>query len=95
MLYIALDFARVFTQRIYIIPSTPKFSVQRELTGFQARHRFEDLVALNQKSVMQYESQLNSPLGAHSLSHFFVKELGNDLSFRYVFFLELRQTMRL
>jgi hypothetical protein len=29
------------------------------------------------------------------LSHFIVKELGNDLSSRYVLFLELRQTMRL
>jgi hypothetical protein len=47
-------------------------------TGFQARHRFEDLVVLNQKSVTQYESQLNSPLGAHRLPHFIVKELGKN-----------------
>jgi hypothetical protein len=41
------------------------------------------------------ESQLNSPLGAHILSHFIVKELGKDWSFRGVLFLELEQNMRL
>jgi hypothetical protein len=71
------------------------FSLKKKGTGFQARHRFEDLVVLNQKSVTQYESQLNSPLGAHILSHFIVKELGKDLSFRCVLFLELEQNMRL
>jgi hypothetical protein len=45
---------------------TSKCSFQRELSGFQTRHRFEDLVVLNQESVTQYESQLNSPLGAPS-----------------------------
>ena len=52
--------------------------VQRELIGFQARDRLEDLVSLNQESVTKHESQLNSPLGAHILSHFIVKELGKD-----------------
>jgi hypothetical protein len=69
--------------------------VQRELTGFQTKHRFEDLVALNQESVTQYESQLNSPLGAHILSHFVVKEFGKDLSLRCILFLELKQYMKL
>ncbi len=69
--------------------------VQRELTGFQTRHRYEDLVILNQESVTQYESQLNSPLGVHILSHFIVKELGKDSSFHYVLLLELEQNVRL
>jgi hypothetical protein len=44
---------------------TSRCSFQRELSGFQTRHRFEDLMVLNQESVTQYESQLNSALGAH------------------------------
>ncbi|EGU54645.1 hypothetical protein VINI7043_15065, partial [Vibrio nigripulchritudo ATCC 27043] len=47
------------------------------------------------ESVPQYESQLNSPLGAHILLHFIVKELGKDASFHCVLFLELKQNMRL
>jgi hypothetical protein len=74
---------------------TSRCSFQRELSGFQTRHRFEDLMVLNQESVTQYESQLNSALGAHILSHFIVKELGKDSSFRCVLFLELKQNMRL
>ncbi|WP_235187462.1 hypothetical protein, partial [Vibrio nigripulchritudo] len=63
--------------------------------GFQTRHRFEDLVVLNRKSITQYESQANSPLGAYLLLHFIVKELGKDLSFRCVPFLELKQKIKL
>ncbi len=74
---------------------TSRCYVQRELTGFQARRRYVDLVILNQTSATKYESQLNSPLGAHSLSHFLVKELGKDSSFRCALLLELEQTMRL
>jgi hypothetical protein len=48
------------------------------LLGFQTRNRFEGLVGLNQKSIPKYESQANSPLGAH---HFEVvwlyKEMGD------------------
>ncbi|BDU40586.1 hypothetical protein TUMSATVNIG3_51210 [Vibrio nigripulchritudo] len=57
-------------------------------------------MVLNQESVTQYERQLNSPLGAHILFHFIVKELGKDSSFRFVpdfeiERLELKQNMRL
>ncbi|CCO46740.1 hypothetical protein VIBNISOn1_1880012 [Vibrio nigripulchritudo SOn1] len=41
-------------------------------------------MVLNQESVTQFESQLNSPLGVHILFYFFVKELGKDQSFRFV-----------
>ncbi|PKF79643.1 hypothetical protein CW749_08015, partial [Vibrio sp. vnigr-6D03] len=68
---------------------------QRELLGFQARYQFADLVALNQELVTQHENQANSPLGAHLLSHFIVKELGKDSSFHCVLFLELTQKMEL
>jgi hypothetical protein len=63
------------------IPKSPqdaRFSdlfTKKKGTGFQARHRFEDLVVLNQESVTQYESPLNSPLGAHILSQFKEKNL--------------------
>ncbi|KJY80074.1 hypothetical protein TW74_06890 [Vibrio nigripulchritudo] len=65
------------------------------MLGFQARQQFVDLVILNQKLVTQDESQENSPLGAHLMSHFIVKELGKDLSFRSALFLELKQKMEL
>ncbi|CCN72790.1 hypothetical protein VIBNISFn118_660042 [Vibrio nigripulchritudo SFn118] len=52
-------------------------------------------MVLNQESVTQYESQLDSPLGAHILSHFFVEELEKDTSFRCVLILELKQNMLL
>ncbi|BCL69426.1 hypothetical protein TUMSATVNIG1_13750 [Vibrio nigripulchritudo] len=57
-------------------------------------------MALNQESVTQYESQLNSPLGAYILFHFFVKELGKDSSFHCVpdfeiERLDLKQNIRL
>ena len=79
---------------------TSRCLVQRELIGFHARHRLEDLVSLNQESVTKHESQLNSPLGAHILYHFIVKELGKDQPLRCVpdfevERLELKQNMRL
>ncbi|RTZ20820.1 hypothetical protein [Vibrio penaeicida] len=71
----------------YFLPQGARFSGFLSIDwglGFQVRHRFEDLVVLNQESVTQYENQANSPLGAYLLSQFIVKELGKDSSFHCV-----------
>ncbi|EGU60442.1 hypothetical protein VINI7043_02195 [Vibrio nigripulchritudo ATCC 27043] len=52
-------------------------------------------MALNQKVITQYKSQANSPKGAYLLFHFIVKELGKDLSFHCILFLELKKKIEL
>ncbi|HAS6183819.1 TPA: hypothetical protein I7160_22755 [Vibrio vulnificus] len=52
-------------------------------------------VAILAVALVVIYTQVNSPLGAHILSHFCVIELGKDSSFRCVLFLELNQNMKL